>query len=55
MDLFVNHSFYITGNLDDALYSAEQVKNMTAVANPEATYADLVSIMDQMTIEHIHK
>ena len=55
MDLFVNHSFYITGNLDDALYSAEQVKNMTAVANPNATYADLVSIMDQMTIEHIHK
>ncbi len=55
MDAFVNHSFYITGNMADALYSPEQVVNMTAVANPDATYADLVSIMDQMTIEHIHK
>ena len=55
MDAFVNHSFYITGNMADALYSPEQVVNMTAVANPNATYADLVGILNQMTIEYIHK
>ncbi len=55
MDAFVNHSFYITGNMADALYSPEEVANMTAVANPNATYADLVSIMDQMTIDRILK
>lgn len=54
MDKFVNHSFYITGKMEDALYTPEQVVNMTAVANPNATYADLVAIMDKMTIEYIH-
>ena len=33
----------------------EQVANMTAVANPSATYADLVAIMDQMTMDNIQK
>ena len=55
MDAFVNHSFYITGNMDDALYSPEQVVNMTAVANPDATYADLCAILNQMTFDYIHK
>ena len=55
MDVFVNHSFYITGNMDDALYSPEQVVNMTAVANPNATYAELCSALTQMTFDYIHK
>lgn len=55
MDVFVNHSFYITGNMDDALYSPEQVVNMTAVANPNATYAELCNALTQMTFDYIHK
>ncbi|MBR1585143.1 MAG: hypothetical protein IJ662_06360 [Clostridia bacterium] len=49
------HCLYLTGKLEDALYSAEDVANMTAVANPDATYAGLVSIMDKMTVEYISK
>lgn len=55
MDAFVNHSFYITGKMENALYSPEQVVNMTAVANPNATYADLVSILNHMTMDDIKK
>ena len=55
MDAFVNHSFYITGKMENALYSPEQVVNMTAVANPNATYADLVSILNHMTMDDIIK
>ncbi len=55
METFVNHSFYITGKLEDALYTPEQVANMTAVANPNATYADLCDILNKMTFEYIHK
>lgn len=55
MDVFVNHSFYITGNMEDALYSPEQVVNMTAVANPDATYAELCSALTQMTFDYIRK
>lgn len=55
MDAFVNHSLYRTGKITDALYSPEDVANMTAVANPDATYAGLVSIMDQMTIDALLK
>lgn len=54
MDAF-SHCLYLSGNMDDAFYSAEDVVNMTAVANPDATYADLVSIMDQMTIDRLLK
>lgn len=55
MDAFVNHSFYITGKMENALYSPEQVVNMTAVANPNASYADLVSILSHMTMDDIKK
>lgn len=50
MALFQN-SLYLSGKLENALYTPEEVYNMTAVGNPNATYADLVAIMDQMTIE----
>jgi len=49
------HCLYRSGKLEDAFYSAEDVVNMTAVANPDATYAGLVSIMDQMTIDRLLK
>jgi len=55
MDAFVNHSFYITGKMENALYSPEQVVSMTAVANPNATYADLVSTLSRMTMDNIRK
>lgn len=55
MEAFVNKSLYRTGKIENALYSPEAVANMTAVANPDATYADLVSIMDQMTIDSLLK
>ena len=55
MDIFLNHSFYITGKMENALYSPEQVANMTAVANPNATYADLVSSLSRMTLDDIKK
>lgn len=55
LDLFLGHSFYITGNIDDAIYSPADVANMTAVANPEATYANLCAALEQMSIDAIHK
>lgn len=55
MEAFVNHSLYRTGKLSEALYSPEDVANMTVVANPDATYAGLISIMDQMTIDSLLK
>lgn len=54
MDAF-QHCLYISGDMNDAFYSPEEVANMTAVVNPDATYADLVSIMDQMTVDRILK
>ncbi len=55
LDLFISHSFYITGNINDAVFSPSDVMNMTAVANPEATYADLCAALEQMSIDAIHK
>ena len=46
-------SLYRSGDLANALYTADDVVKMTAVANPNATYADLVSIMDKMTIDYL--
>lgn len=52
MDAFA-HCLYRSGKIEDAFYSPEEVANMTAVANPNASYADLVSIMDQMTVDQL--
>ena len=52
MEKFEN-SLYLTGNADDAFLTPEEVLNLTAYANPDATYADLVAILDHMTIEDI--
>ena len=54
MDAF-GHCLYRSGNLADAFYSADDVVNMTAVANPNATYKDLVAIMSQMTMDQLLK
>lgn len=54
MDAF-GHCLYRSGKMEDAFYSAADVVNMTAVANPDATYAGLVSIMDQMTVDRLLK
>jgi hypothetical protein len=44
---------YLTFNMEDAFLTAEQVLNLTAYANPDATYAGLCEILDHMTIEDI--
>ena len=52
MEIF-KHSIYLTANPDDALLTPEQVLNLTAFGNPNATYADLCEILNHMTIEDI--
>ncbi len=47
------HSIYLTYKAEDALLSPEDVLNLTAFGNPNATYADLCAILDHMTIEDI--
>lgn len=44
---------YYTANADDALYTPEEVLNMTAYANPDATYADLKESVSTITIDSI--
>lgn len=46
-------SLYVTGNAEDALFTAEDVLNMTAFGNPDATYAGLMDTLSHMTIEDI--
>lgn len=52
MDLFME-SVYYTGNAEDAMFTAEEVLNMTAYANPDATYAALTETLDKMTVEDL--
>ncbi|MCD7884292.1 MAG: hypothetical protein LUI87_11410 [Lachnospiraceae bacterium] len=52
MEIFQN-SIYYTANADDAMFTAEEVLNMTAYANEEATYADLKDLLSHMTIEDL--
>ncbi len=47
------NSIYLTANPDDAFLTPEDVLNLTAFGNEKATYADLVAILDHMTIEDI--
>lgn len=46
-------SIYYTKNVADALYTPEEVLNMTAYANPDATYADLKDMLSHLAIEDI--
>lgn len=48
MELFVN-SLYTTADVSAAAYTPEDVLNMTAFRNPDATYADLVSAVQCLT------
>ena len=47
------HSIYLTFQPEDAFLTPEEVLNLTAYANPDATYAGLCEILDHMTIEDI--
>ena len=44
---------YLSFNMEDAFLTADEVLNLTAYANPDATYAGLCEILDHMTIEDI--
>lgn len=44
-------NLYSTGEAENAMLSAEDVVNLTAVVNPDATYADLVEAVQSMTID----
>ena len=44
---------YLTFKPEDAFLSPEDVLNLCAFVNPDATYADLCAILDHMTIEDI--
>lgn len=46
-------SVYFTADAADAMYTAEEVLNMTAFGNPDATYAALRDQLAHMTIEDI--
>ena len=48
-------SIYLTNNPQYALLSPQDVVNLTAVANPNATYANLVEILNHMNIEDLAK
>jgi len=47
------HSIYLSFNVDDAFLTPEDVLNLTAFGNPNATYADLCEVLNHMTIEDI--
>ena len=47
------HSIYLTFQPEDAFLTPEEVLNLTAYANPDATYAGLCEILDHMTIEDL--
>ena len=44
---------YLSFNPEDAFLSPEDVLNLTAFSNPDATYADLCAVLDHMTVEDI--
>lgn len=52
MATFQTSCFY-TSDAANAMFTPEEVLNMTAYANPDATYADLKEILAHMTIEDI--
>ena len=50
MALFLKN-IYATANPADALFTPEQVLNMTAYANPNATYAQLKEAVSTITVD----
>ena len=54
LELF-KHSIYLSFNPEDAFLTPEEVLNLTAYANPDATYAGLCEILEHMTIEDINQ
>lgn len=46
-------SLYATGNSDDAFLTADDVANLTAVANPDATYAGLVEKIQSLNLDMV--
>jgi len=46
-------SIYLTANADDAFLTPEEVLNLTAYGNPNATYAALCEVLEHMTIEDL--
>ena len=48
-------SIYYTGNAANAMFTPEEVLNMTAFGNPDATYAGLRELLAHMTIEDLAK
>ena len=46
-------NIYLTAKAEDALLSADDVYNMTAFGNENATYADLVAFLSHMTIDDL--
>ena len=52
MEKFLSNIYY-TGEAADSFLTADDVVNMTAVANPDATYAELVETVQGMSIDSI--
>lgn len=46
-------SIYLTGKAENAMFTPDDVLNLTAFGNEKATYADLVATLDHMTIDDI--
>lgn len=46
-------NIYLTAKAEDALLSADDVYNLTAFGNENATYADLVAFLGHMTIDDL--
>jgi hypothetical protein len=46
-------TLYYTEDAANAMYSAEDVLNMTAYANPDATYADLKAVLSDITLDNV--
>ena len=46
-------SIYFTANASDALFTPEEVLNMTAYANPDATYEQLKKSISTLTVDSL--
>jgi len=46
-------NIYFTANASDALFTPEEVLNMTAYANPDATYEQLKKSISTLTVDSL--
>ncbi len=46
-------SLFYTADIENAMYTPEEVLNMTSYANPDATYADLVDTINKMSLDNV--